>query len=147
MLLGLQFSVGDLWMLMAAMIFGAYTVLVRRKPEHLSQAAFLLATFSLGLVLLAPWTAWEAGHHGLPNLSFALLGSVLYIGLGASLASYFLWNKAIASIGPVRCGFIYYTLPIFSGMEAFLLLGEPVGWVHAVSSLLIFSGIMLATRS
>jgi drug/metabolite transporter (DMT)-like permease len=147
LLLRLQFSLGDLWMLLAAASFGAYTVLVRRKPEHLGQAAFLSSTFVLGLTLIAPWAAWEAVVHGLPNPSASLLGSVLYIGLGASLASYFLWNKAIATIGPTRCGFIQYTLPIFSGMEAFLFLGEPVGWVHAVASLLIFGGIILATRS
>lgn len=147
LLLNLHFSIGDLWMLLAAAIFGAYTILVRRKPQHLSQATFLLTTFALGSVLLMPWVLREALHHGLPHPSIPLLSAVLYIGVGASVVAYFLWNEAVACIGPTQCGFIYYTLPVFSGAEAFLLLGEPVGWVHAVSCLLILGGIVLATRT
>ena len=133
-------------MLLSAAVFGAYTVLARRKPEHLGQAAFLLSTSALGLILLAPLVALEAVTDGLPNPSNSLLVSVLYLGLGPSLASYFMWTKAVTIIGPTPCGFIYYTLPVFAGIEAFLFLGEPVSWVHAVSSLLIFGGILLATR-
>ncbi|MFP5213929.1 MAG: DMT family transporter [Acidobacteriota bacterium] len=147
MLAGLRFSVGDLWMVLAAMIFGGYTVLIRRKPEHLGQAAFLLSIFGLGLLLLLPWAAAEVISQGMPDFSFSLLGSVLYIGLGASLVSYALWNKAVSAIGPARCGFIYYSLPVFSGIEAYFLLGEPVGLVHVASGALILTGIVWASRS
>lgn len=147
MLRELHFSVGDIGMVLAAMIFGAYTVLVRCKPDQVGQSAFLLSIFALGLGLLAPVAAWEVLSHGLPNLRFPLLASVLYLGMGASLASYSLWNKAIVTIGPARCGFVYYSLPVFSGIEALLFLGEPASWVHAGSGLLILSGIVLANHS
>lgn len=142
----LEFAAGDLWMLLAALLFAAYSILVRRKPPRIGQAAFLLTTFGLGLACLAPWTAWEVLHHGLPAPSPALLGSVLYIGLGASLVSFFLWNKAVTIIGPSRAGIVYYSLPAFSGLEAYLLLGEPAGWAHLASGLLILGGIIVATR-
>ncbi len=145
-LAGLEFAAGDLWMLLAALLFAAYSILVRRKPPYIGQAAFLLSTFGLGLACLTPWTALEFLRHGLPALSPALLGAVLYIGLGASLVSFFLWNKAVTIIGPSRAGIIYYSLPAFSGLEAYLLLGEPVGWAHLASGLLILGGIVVATR-
>lgn len=146
LLLSLHFSMGDLWMAVAAVIFGLYTVLVRMRPRQLGQTSFLLATFVAGTIMLVPWTAWEARQYGIPEFNPALLGSVLYIGLGASLASYVLWTRAVEIIGPSRSGFIYYSLPLFSGLEAFFLLGEPVGIIHAVSGLLILGGIVLATR-
>ena len=145
-LAGLRLAAGDLWMLLAAAIFAAYSILVRLRPPELGQGAFLLATFGLGVAMLAPWAAWEAWSRGLPEPTPALIGSVLYVGLGASLASYWCWNRAVALAGPSRAGMVYYSLPLFCGLEAWLILGEPIGWVHAVSAVLIIGGIVLATR-
>ena len=144
--LGLSFAEGDLWMVLAAMIFGGYSILIRKKPPQISQTAFLTSTFLLGLIMLLPWAILEMSIFGLPELSADIAGSVLYIGLGASLVAFFLWNRAIAVVGPSAAGMVYYTLPLFSGLGAFLILGEPVGWIHAVSGFMIFGGIIIATR-
>ncbi len=145
-LLNLSFALGDIWMVLAAMIFGGYSILIRMKPPQISQSAFLMSTFLLGLVMLLPWSVLEISTHGFPELTIDIVVSVLYIGLGASLVAFFLWNRAIAIVGPSTAGLIYYTLPLFSGLGAFLILGEPVGWVHALSGLMIFGGIITATR-
>jgi drug/metabolite transporter (DMT)-like permease len=42
---------------------------------------------------------------------------------------------------------VYYSLPIFSGLEAFIILGEPVTAAHALSGALILAGILIATRN
>jgi drug/metabolite transporter (DMT)-like permease len=147
LLIDARFSAGDLWMLLASMIFGAYSVLIMQKPRELGQSAFLLSTFGLGLLLLTPWAIVDAHYYGFPILSPTALGAVLYVGLGASLASFALWNKAVASVGPARSAFVYYTLPVFSGVNAYVLLGEPIGWVHGLSGMLIFVGILMASRS
>ncbi|MFO7728155.1 MAG: DMT family transporter [Desulfonatronovibrio sp.] len=146
-LLNLSFAVGDLWMIMAAMIFGGYSILIRKKPVEISQSVFLMSTFFLGFVMLIPWAGLEILFKGAPDLSMDIVWSVLYIGIGASLAAFFLWTRAIEVIGPSTAGLIYYTLPLFSGLGAFLILGEPVGWVHAVSGIMVFGGIIIATRN
>jgi drug/metabolite transporter (DMT)-like permease len=69
----------------------------------------------------------------------------VYVGLGASVAAFFLWNIAVTAIGPTRAGFVYYTLPVLGAVEGSLLLGEPVGWTHLASGALILGGIVLAT--
>ncbi len=145
-LLGLSFAAGDIWMILAAVIFGGYSILIRKKPPEISLGVFLMSTFLLGLLMLVPWALWEIFCMGFPALSMDIVGSVLYIGIGASLAAFFLWTRAIEIIGPSAAGLIYYTLPLFSGFGAFLILGEPVGWVHALSGIMIFGGIITATR-
>jgi drug/metabolite transporter (DMT)-like permease len=144
--LNLSFAVGDLWMVLAAMIFGGYSILIRKKPPGISLMAFLMSTFMLGLLMLIPWAGVEIFIRGFPDLTMDIVGSVLYIGIGASLAAFFLWSRAIEMVGPSTAGLIYYTLPLFSGLGAFLILKEPVGWVHAVSGAMIFGGIIIATR-
>ncbi|GAB1410355.1 DMT family transporter [Desulfovibrionales bacterium] len=146
-LLALEFSHGDIWMSLAAMLFATYSMLVHAMNNALKQPAFLLSLFGLGVFFLLPWAGWEVITYGLPHLSLGALGCILYVGLGASLISYSMWASAIASLGPSLAGLIYYTLPLFSGIAAFLLLGEPMGWPHLVSGVCIFGGITLATRS
>jgi drug/metabolite transporter (DMT)-like permease len=143
---GLEFSIGDLLMSLAAVIFAAYSILVRRFTGGLSQPVFLLTLFGTGLVFLIPWAGWECLVSGTPEITPGVVGAVLYVGLGASLASYAMWNTAVASIGPSLAGLIYYSLPLFSGFTAFVFLGEPMGLIHLVSAGFILGGIMLATR-
>ena len=145
-LTGLRLNPGDGVMLFATLIFAAYTILVRRKPGDMTPLTYLAALFPAGLLMLTPWAAWEwiALRPGLPPAH--ALGPILYVGIGASLVSFLLWNRAIGSIGPTRAGLVYYSLPGFCGLEAWLILGEPVTWVHAAAGLLIVSGILIATR-
>lgn len=142
----LTFSEGDAWMLFAAATFGAYSILVRIKPPDLSPLAFLWSTSIFGLIFLVPWVIWELGDVKVLSFSSADIGAILYLGVGPSLLAYLCWNQAIMTIGPVQTAFVYYSLPVFSGVEAFLLLGEPIHVVHFLSGILILTGVIVATR-
>ncbi|MBU4526048.1 MAG: DMT family transporter [Desulfomicrobium sp.] len=145
-LTSMDFSIGDLWMSLAAVIFAAYSILVRRFRGELSQSVFLLTLFGTGIVFLIPWAGWELLASGPPEITPGAAGAILYVGLGASLASYAMWNSAVKSIGPSLAGLIYYSLPLFSGVAAFVLLDEPMGLIHLASAACILGGILLATR-
>lgn len=144
-LMGLTFAIGDLWMLLAAAIFAAYSILLRFKPPELGPVAFVSFTFIPGLLFLLPWWTWELSGHASVNFSWTALGSVVYLGVGASLLSFLCWNRAVELIGPAKAAFVYYSLPLFSGTEAVFLLGEPIGMVHVVSGAMILCGIIVAT--
>ncbi len=145
-LAGLEFTAGDLWMTLAAALFATYSILVRRFRGALSPRVFLLTLIGTGIVFLLPWAGWEMARFGFPAVTPGMAGAILYVGLGASLAAYAMWNSAVAVIGPSLAGLIYYTLPLFSGVAAFVFLGEPMGLVHLVSAACIIGGIVLATR-
>lgn len=145
-LAGLRFSVGDLWMTLASVIFAAYSILVRRFTGGLDQPVFLLTLIGTGLVFLVPWAGWEITVGGAPEITPTAVICILYVGLGASLAAYAMWNSAVATIGPSLAGLIYYSLPLFSGVTAFIFLDEPMGILHLVSAGCILGGIILATR-
>jgi drug/metabolite transporter (DMT)-like permease len=145
-LAGLEFSAGDLWMSLAAVLFAAYSIMVRRFTGGLNPHVFLLVLIGTGILFLLPWAGWELARSGAPAITPGMAGAILYVGLGASLASYSMWNSAVALIGPSLAGLIYYSLPLFSGVTAFLFLGEPMGLVHLASAGCILGGIVLATR-
>ncbi|MBT3308227.1 MAG: DMT family transporter [Gammaproteobacteria bacterium] len=137
---------GDLWMLVAAILFAIYSILVRYKPKGLSNRAFLSYTFLLGWTLLTPWMIWEQTQVPWPEITTTTAGGVLYLGLFTSIASYFFWTHAVDRIGPSNAGMIYYTLPLFSGVEAWLVLGEPITLIHLLSAVAIITGILLSSE-
>lgn len=145
-LLDISFAIGDLWMLVASIIFSIYSVLLKAKPEPLSIWAFQLSTFILGLVFLSPLFIWE--YVTAPPVEFEpkTIFSILYVGIFASLSAFVLWNKAIAAIGPSKAGMVYYTLPVFSGVLAYLFLQESISSIHFYSVLLIIPGIITANH-
>ena len=142
----IEFAKGDLWMLLAAVTFAIYSLMLKHKPKKLGTRSFQMITFTTGLLFLTPFYIWEATttDFHIQTISSTTLYSILYIGLFASLASYILWGKAVEKIGPTKSGMIYYTLPIFSGFVAYFALGEQIETIHLVSMLLILMGVLTA---
>ncbi|WP_319584923.1 DMT family transporter [uncultured Pseudodesulfovibrio sp.] len=145
-LVNLTFRAGDIVMLLAGFLWAVYSILVKRKPMTISQNAYLGATFLLGTIPLIPAAFIEQIYAPAWSFTPAVLGAVLYIGVLASLVAFFLWNSAIMHIGPGNAALFQYFMPVFSGIGAWLLLGQPVTMVHGVGFILIFSGVAMATR-
>lgn len=145
-LLNLDFHVGDIWMLLAGFIWAVYSIILKKKPTEINQYAYLGTTFLVGVLPLLVGASIEQSIAPQWNMTLPVMGSVLYIGIGASLVSYVLWTKAMETIGPVIASLIYYSLPAFSGIEAYLFLGEPITWIHGVAFALIVTGIVMATH-
>jgi drug/metabolite transporter (DMT)-like permease len=140
----LTFAQGDIWMLIASLIFAIYSMLLRQKPEGISVPAFQLASFMIGLVFLLPFYLVELYFMPTKNLEGSAIMSILYVGVFASLLAFILWNKAISIIGAINAGMVYYSLPIFSGILAIVILDEVVTSLHLYSTLLVLLGILLA---
>lgn len=143
-LLNISFAIGDLWMLVASIIFAVYSILLKHKPEQLSIWAFQSSTFILGLIFLFPFFIWELAAAPSAVFDSKTVFSILYTGVFASLAAFLLWNKAVVTIGPSKAGMLYYTVPLFSGFAAYIFLKEDIGMIHLYSALLIVPGILTA---
>ena len=143
-LLHLKFSEGDLWVLLAAFCFAVYNTMVKKKPAGISPINFLFIIFSFGTIIVLPFFIWEMNQSPAVEWNGHLLLSILYLGLGASVICFFIWNIAIHKLGAGRTALFGNLIPIFSSMEAVLFLHEQFTWVHIVSMVLVFAGILLA---
>lgn len=145
-LLSISFAIGDLYMLLAAIVFAGYTMLVKRKPPNLRMTSFTLCTFSLGLLFLSPFYALESLIYHPVTFNVPIALALLYVGVLSSVVAFLAWNGAIALIGPSRTALIYYLIPVFSGIAAWLFLGEAISSVHILSTLAIVCGIIMTNR-
>ena len=144
-LLSLSFHEGDLLLLAASFSFSVYTLLVRKKPQGCGLLSYFTVTFGLGLLFLLPAVIWELGSGMTLLFTPALAVGLLYMGLGASLFSFWCWARAINLIGPTKAAVVYYSLPLYAGIEAVLMPGEPVQWVHFAGGAMILGGLVRAT--
>jgi len=145
-LLDISFNIGDVWMLVASVIFSVYSLLLKNKPEGISIKALQLSTFILGTFLLIPFFLWEQANVSQSFLNQTTIPAILYVGIFASLCAFVLWNKSIVILGPSKAGMVYYTLPLFSGFLGYLFLKESISMIHFYSMLFIFSGIIITNK-
>lgn len=139
----LEFHAGDAWILLALLLWGIYSVLLKRRPRELGGLAFLFVLSVLGTAMLLPALAVEGLR--LPRTG-AETAAVLYIGFGASLAAFICWNRGVEVVGANAAGFTLHLLPAFGTVLAIVFLGEAFGLFHAVGIAVIIAGVVLATR-
>lgn len=143
-LLQFRFSAGDGWILLAALSFATYNILVRRKPAAMSAMTFLFLLFFIGTVLLVPFLLWDIMHGEHIAWNGQLFSIILYLGIGTSVISFLCWNRAISILGAGRTALFGNLIPVFSSLEAAIFLQEKFTGLHIASMLLIFGGILVA---
>lgn len=145
-LLQVELHAGDAWILLAMPIWGLYCVLLKRRPPELGGFAFLFAISVAAALMLAPLYAAQAiaAPPRWPAPAEAL--GVLYIGLGASVVAFALWNRGVADVGANAAGFTLHLLPAFGTALAIVFLDEAFALFHAAGFLTILAGVFLATR-
>ena len=144
-LLTFHFAVGDLWSLLGAFTFAVYNNMAKYKPKGVSDIGFLFVGFTLGTTMLVPFVIAE--YYMIPTVipfNFMVVGNVAYLSIGCSVLSYLFWNKSIHLIGPSRTVLFGNLIPIFSTIEAVVLLGENFTTIHLISGIIVLIGLTIA---
>lgn len=141
----LSFTIGDLWMLLAASLFAVYSILVRKRPGTMPQKALMTAMLAFGFFALCPLMAAEAMATDWHFPDGQTLWIILYIAVIPTLIGYLLWNRSVEYIGAARAGIVYYSIPLFSSLEAVILLHETISMPQIVGGLMIIGGILLSS--
>lgn len=139
-----HFSAGDGWILLGALSFAIYNILVRRKPAGVHPLNFLFTVFVIGTLIIFPFYLIELIHANPVDWSTNLVLIILYLGAGASVLAFLCWNMAIARLGAARTALFGNLIPVFSILEAVLILDEQITMVHVLSGALVIAGVVIA---
>lgn len=142
--LHLTISKGDLWILTAAVSWAIYSVMIIRRPKDMSLIGFFTCTALIGTSIQAPLFLLF-GETALSELTHANWGSIVYMGIFASIGAFLCWNIGIQKLGAATAGHFIHLLPVFSISLSVIFLGERLFSFHYVGILLIFTGIFVAT--
>jgi len=140
-----QFTKGDWWVLTGALSFAIYNVLAKRKPTAIRPVTYLFTTFWIGTLAILPFAIAEYWLNPQPiHFTAGLAGIILYLGAGASVASFFCWNAAIARLGAANTSLFGNLIPVFSSLEAVWLLHEKILPTHIAGMIFVFAGLFLS---
>jgi drug/metabolite transporter (DMT)-like permease len=145
-LLSVRFTIGDLWILGAAISWVAYTVLLQRWPSQLGPTPRLAAITFGGVLVLLPFTALEAVFQPGPPVGAKALLLIVLAGLLPGFISYQAYAYMLRELGAARSSLVMYLAPVYAAFTAWALLGEAPRWYHAVGAALILPAIYMATR-
>ncbi|MDK2776299.1 MAG: DMT family transporter [Pseudomonadota bacterium] len=145
-LTSLSFAHGDLIILGAMACWALYTIGLKEVPSEINRLGLLSVQMAVGLVFLLPFWGWELASGAAPVWNTHSLLSLAYVGIVPSVLAYLLYNACVVRLGPARAGLSVHLTPLFGAVLSVLLLGETIHLYHLAGALLIFTGILLASR-
>lgn len=141
---GSNILLGDIMVLINAISYAFYLVLVRPLMAVYSGIQVLRWMFTFGAIVIIPfgmqeflatdWTVFTVSHW----LALAC------IAIGATFVAYLLNVYGISVIGASATGAYIYTQPVFAALTAIFFAGEHFSTVKFIAAVLIFTGVYMA---
>ena len=138
-------NLGDLLMIGAIIVYGIYSVLLKKKP-NIHPLSFLSALGVAALLTTTPFVFYETYSNNLIWPDLTGWGVALYAGIFPSVLAQLFWILGLDKIGSNRGGLFINLVPIFGAILAVLVLGETFEAYHAIGLVLVLGGITLAQR-
>ena len=135
---------GDVMVIINAISYAFYLVLVRPLMKTYTGIQVLRWIFTFGALVILPFgmqhfleTDWHAFQTG-------QWIALAFVGVGATFLAYLLNVYGISIIGASSTGAYIYTQPVFAALIAIIFAGEHFSLVKLIAALLIFTGVYLA---
>ncbi|HVW93655.1 MAG TPA: DMT family transporter [Devosia sp.] len=144
------FNQGDLLVLLACLIYGAYALTLRFRPpvDWLSFLGASMAGAVIGaLAFLEIWGGGPGALSALAKTSALGWGIIAYVAFLPSLLSQLFFAQGVAIIGPNRASLFSNLLPIFGTILSVLILREALEPYHLIAAVVVVAGIALAEWS
>lgn len=137
---GLHFGRGDVLVMCGVLAWSIYTALLRRRPP-VDAVSLLAATFVIGAVTMVPLAATEWTQAMAIDWRPGVIAAIAYVAILPSVVAYFLYNLAVAKIGPGKAGQAISLMPLFGALLAMITLNEALHGYHIAGMALILGGI------
>jgi drug/metabolite transporter (DMT)-like permease len=134
---------GDLWVAAAAAAWAAYALLQKKWHSPLGSTARLATICAGGVVVLLPFAIWELMSAHTPVLGIQSLQLIVLTALVPGLGAYWIYGWTQKILGASRVAVTMYLGPLYSGIAAWLVLNESLGWHHVWGGVMILSGVAL----
>ncbi|MFW1499985.1 DMT family transporter [Vibrio parahaemolyticus] len=131
---------GDSLMLLAALVYAAYCVLLKRWKMPFNSLTLVYMQGFFSVIMLTP--LWLSSEQLLPSQE--ALPLIAYAGIAASIFAPLMWVKAIDLIGADSSAMFMNLMPVVSVALASTLLGEEVHVYHILGGLMVISGVILS---
>lgn len=141
---GSDILLGDILVLINAVSYAFYLVLVRPLMAVYSGIQVLRWIFTFGALVILPFGMQQFVATDWGAFSVSHWVGLAFVAVGATFLAYLLNVYGISIIGPSSTGAYIYTQPVFAALIAILFAGEHFSMIKLTAAILIFSGVYLA---
>lgn len=139
--------VGDLLIVANSLCYGAYIAVSKDLVRKYNALTVITWIFIIGSVATIPPGLFSLSQIQLSSVSWKVWIEVAYIIVLPTAITYYLNAWALARVPPSTVAVYIYLQPLIAFVVAPIVLGETLGMRALVSSLLIFVGVFIVTRS
>jgi drug/metabolite transporter (DMT)-like permease len=139
--------VGDLLIVANSLCYGAYIAVSKDLVRKYNALTVITWIFIIGSVATIPPGLISLSRIQLSSVSWKVWLEVAYIILLPTAITYYLNAWALARVPPSTVAVYIYLQPLIAFLVAPIVLGETLGAHALISSLLIFVGVFIVTRS
>ena len=146
LLINLKFTIGDLWMLAAAIGWALYSIyLFYWKTKLPIFQRFALVAF-FGAVSLFPFYIIEELMFQRTSFTSEFFTWVTFAAVFPGIVAFILYAKAQEKLGASLTGFTLYVFTVYAAIYGFLLFDENLESYHYIGTILVFFGLYLAKK-
>ena len=147
LLFNLNFTIGDLWILAAAIGWALYSIyLFYWKSELSIFNRFTMISF-FGVISLFPFYLMEEIYFEKTNFNYSFLFWSLFAAISSSIIAFTLYTKTQQKLGASLTGFTLYIFTIYAAIYGFILFDESLETFHFIGTILVFIGVYLAKKN
>jgi len=136
---------GNLSLLAAALTWALYSVLVRK----VSKSADLLVSSTVMLMGGIPSSVlfgiFEVNHQGLGEITYGVIGGILFLGIISTAVAMFLWNFAFAQLPATAASLTFFAQPVVGTLLGWFFLGEKITPLFILGGILIGIGLVISS--
>ena len=147
LLIKLNFTIGDLWMLAAAVGWALYSIYLFYWKSELSifQRFTLVSLF--GALSLLPFYIAEEFLVARTVFNEEFYMWVLFAAISPGIIAFTLYTQAQKSLGASLTGFTLYIFTIYGAIYGYFIFDEKLETFHYVGTALVFLGVYLAKKN
>ena len=147
MLINLKFTIGDLWMLAAAVGWALYSIyLFYWKSKLQIFERFTLISF-FGALSLLPFYIGEELFYKQTNFINEFYLWVVFAAISPGIIAFTLYTMAQKKLGASLTGFTLYVFTVYGAIYGYFLFDEKFENYHIMWTILVFFGIYLARKN
>jgi len=135
---------GDLLIVLSAAAWAAYTLIGNSVVRSYRSIIISRRILFTGVVMFAPFSAWEILSGQAAGVSPLSLLGVAYLGLFSTAAAFFIWNKLLADMGMVMATNMIYLQCAVTMLCAWATIGEPISGMLLAGTAAVLAGLYLA---
>ncbi len=146
LLINLNFTIGDLWMLAAAIGWALYSIYLFHWKSKLKifQRFTLIAFF--GALSLFPFYIGEEFFFERTTFSNEFFMWIIFAAISPGILAFTLYTVAQKKLGASLTGFTLYVFTIYGAIYGYFLFGEKLENYHLIGTVLVFIGVYLAKK-